>query len=509
MSDLISPSQRRKNLDAWLKAHGFIENPFALREAGREGRLSEYFVEGPYYDEVKGGADDPRSAFVFAARGCGKTAYRLMIQSSCRPDDRDSPILAIPYSDFSGVLAEANGDLSQVTPDQHLRAILVAGLTTLLREFVEAPQLFLKLPLKRWAIFKALVDAHAPLLLHPTFLADRLREWEKEAMADLLEEVTEQELANALLATTSEPLPRFLHAFLFVPPESLPPGLPLIEHWRALMGLTQRTGLKAVYVLVNGLDESSETAISPQTGATNFILPLVANLSLMETPPVAFKFFLPFELLETLRESPAVRLDRLEQYHLEWQHDHLVRMLRSRLQVFSGGRISSLDAVAEVDAAGRVDAQLARWACGSPRNLLLLGDTLLAIHCDQEGDPEPLLTGEDLQGVPDRFEREYGPLVPPLSIDEKQQEVFIGGRPIKDKLSSLEYSLLWFLYQSAGEVKSKDDIYLAVYQTTDGVSDEAIDSLVFRLRQKIEVDPKRPAYLVTERGRGYRLMNVE
>lgn len=508
MADPTSPHHRGKTLAAWLKEHGFIENPFALREASREERLSEYFVEGPHYDEIKGSADDPRTAFVFAARGCGKSAYRVMIQRSCRPDDRDSLILAIPYTDFSRVLAETNGDLSQVTLDHHLRAILAAGLTTLLREFIESPQGFLELPRKRRRMFKALVDEHAPLLLHPAFLSDHLREWGKEAAADLLEKAAEQEPLDALLALTSEPLPRFLHTLLTERSELLFDRLPLIEHWRTLVALIRRTGLKAVYVLVDGLDEFLETAINPRT-AVKLLFPLITNLSLMEMPHVAFKFFLPLEVFDIMQENPAVRFARLNQYHLQWRDEHLLRMLRCRLQAFSEGHIPSLDAVADVDVAGRIDGQLVKWACGSPRNLLLLGDTLLAIHCDREGDLGPLLTQEDLQEVTDRFEREYGPLVPPLSIDEKQQKVFIGGRPIKDKLSPLEYALLWFLYQNAGEVKSKDDIYMAVYQTTEGVSDEAIDSLVFRLRQKIETDPKNPVYLITQRGRGYQLMNVE
>jgi hypothetical protein len=509
MADPTSPHQQAKTLAAWLKEHGFTENPFALREAGREERLSEYFVEGPYYDEIKGGAHDPRTAFVFAARGCGKSAYRVMIQCSCRPDDRDSPILAIPYTDFSRVLAETNGDLYQITVNHHLRAILATGLAALLHEFVEFPEGFLKLPRKRQDIFKALMGEHAPSLLHPTFLSDRLREWGKEAVADLLEGAAEQELLGALLVSTAEPLPRFLQTLLTEPSGPLPDGLPLMEHWRALVALIQRTGLKAVYVLVDRLDEFAETAIDAQTAVATFLLPLVADLSLMEKSPVAFKFFLPLEVFDLLQENSVVRFDRLNRYHLEWRDDHLVRMLRSRLQAFSRGRVPSLDAIADVYVAGHIDGQLVKWAYGSPRNLLLLGDTLLAIHCDREGDRQPLLTEEDLQGVPDRFEREYGPLVPLLSIDEKQQKVFIGGRPIREKLSPLEYELLCFLYQNAGEVKSKDDIYLAVYKTPEGVSDEAIDSLVFRLRQKIEPDPKKPAYLVTQRGRGYRLMNVE
>ncbi|HID62740.1 MAG TPA: winged helix family transcriptional regulator [Anaerolineae bacterium] len=509
MADPTSSHQQTKTLATWLKGHGFTENPFALREAGREERLSEYFVEGPYYDEIKGEANDPRTAFVFAARGCGKSAYRVMIQRSCRPDDRASPVLAVPYTDFNRVLTETNGDLSQVTVDHHLRAILAAGLTTLLREFVESPQSFLRLSQKRQGIFKTLMVEHAPLLLHPTFLSDRLREWGKEAAADLLEEAAEQELPDTLLASTSEPLPRLLHTLLAEPSEPLPAGLPLIEHWRALVALIRRTGLKAVYVLVDGLDEFSETAVDPQTAVTTFLLPLITNLSLMETPSVAFKFFLPLEVFDTWQKNPVVRFDRLERHHLEWRDEHLVRMLRSRLQAFSQGRVPSLDAIADVDVAGRIDGQLVKWAYGSPRNLLLLGDILLTVHCDQDGEGKPLLTEEDLQKALDCFEREYGPLVPLLSIDEKQQKVLIGGRPIREKLSSLEYKLLWFLYQNAGEVKSKDDVYLAVYQTTEGVSDETIDSLVFRLRRKIEPDPRNPAYLVTQRGRGYRLMNVE
>ena len=139
----------------------------------------------------------------------------------------------------------------------------------------------------------------------------------------------------------------------------------------------------------------------------------------------------------------------------------------------------------------------------------MLGDILFTVHCDDVGGGKLLLTADDLQRALDHFQREYGPLVPPLTIDEKQQQVLIGGRVIRGKLTPLENNLLLFLYQNAGEVKSRDNIYLAVYQTTEGVSDEAIDSLVFRLRQKIEPDPKRPVYLVTQRGRGYRLMNVD
>jgi DNA-binding winged helix-turn-helix (wHTH) protein len=505
MADLVSSHGKERDLRAWLKAHGFTENPFALCEASREARLSEYFVEGPHYDEVKGIASDPRTAFVFAARGCGKSAYRVMIQGSCRPDDRESTVLAIPYTDFRRVLDDVKGDLSQIAFNHHLQAIIASGLTTLLREFVESPHSFLELPRKRRGVFKALVAQHAPDLLHPTFLSDHLREWRKDQAADLLEEATEQDPPSRLLSSTSELLPRFLYTFLVELPESLPSSASLIKHWQSLAALTRRAGLKAVYVLVDRLDEFAEMAIEDPTSAATFLLPLVADLPLMETPYVAFKFFLPIEVLH----QTAARFDRLEWYPLEWQDDHLKRMLISRLQAFSGGSVPSLDALADVSVAGRIDNQLIRWAFGSPRNLLLLGETLLIIHCDRESDPESPLTEKDLEGVMARFERQFGPLVPPLGVDEKQRRVLIGEQPIKDELTLLEFDLLWFLYQNAGEVKSKDDLSTAVYEADEGVSNEAIDSLVFRLRQKIEKDPKNPVYLITQRGQGYRLTNVK
>jgi hypothetical protein len=510
MSTTVSSHQRPDVLNKWLARHGFTANPFAIREAGHETLLSEYFVEGPYYREILGTADNPCTCLVFAARGCGKTAYRVMIQNACRPTARDSFITTVPYIDFHYVLAEVGDDLSEVTLDHHLRAILAVGLTTLFHEFLESPESFFRLPWNRKGILKWLIEEHAPLLLHPTFLSDRLREWGREAEADHLEELADKGPLSEVLAMTSDSLFRhFLHPFISTSPEPSVKEMPLIEHWRAFVGLVQRIGLKAVYVLVDGLDEFSEIAIAPQTAVTTFLTPLVANLYLLETPPVAFKFFLPLELLEALRKNSAVRFDRLKQYHLEWQHDHLVQMLRGRLQAFSQGRVSSLDATADVSVAGRVDAQLVRWARGSPRNLLLLGDTLLTISCERKEGPQLLLSEEALQEVPDRFEQEYGQLVPSLNIDEKQQKVLIGGRVIREKLSPLEYNLLLFLYQNTEEVKSKDDIYLAVYQTTEGISDEAIDSLVFRLRKKIEPDPKRPVYLITKRGKGYRLQNTQ
>jgi DNA-binding response OmpR family regulator len=54
-------------------------------------------------------------------------------------------------------------------------------------------------------------------------------------------------------------------------------------------------------------------------------------------------------------------------------------------------------------------------------------------------------------------------------------------------------------------VISKEEIAKAIwdYEVYDF---NAIDALVYRVRQRIEVDPAQPKYLVTVRGFGYKLV---
>jgi two-component system KDP operon response regulator KdpE len=83
--------------------------------------------------------------------------------------------------------------------------------------------------------------------------------------------------------------------------------------------------------------------------------------------------------------------------------------------------------------------------------------------------------------------------------------VKIGEREIK--LSPKEYDLLRLLVQHAGKVLTHK--YLL-----DALWDETTDTQYLRvymrqLRRKIEADPERPRYLLTETGIGYRLQAPE
>lgn len=97
---------------------------------------------------------------------------------------------------------------------------------------------------------------------------------------------------------------------------------------------------------------------------------------------------------------------------------------------------------------------------------------------------------------------------PVLRVDEVAGEVWIGEERIE--LTAKEYQLLVYLYRRAGQVCSKDEIGQAVWPEYEGiVYDHNIESLMNRLRGKIEPEPSDPRVIVTLRGRGYKLVLEE
>lgn len=94
-----------------------------------------------------------------------------------------------------------------------------------------------------------------------------------------------------------------------------------------------------------------------------------------------------------------------------------------------------------------------------------------------------------------------------LSVDPVTHTVRIGSRVIP-KVSRLVFKLLDYLYEHVGEVCSRDKIIEAIYTSREGVSDEAVVSLVKQARALIEPDDGSYQFLLTVRGTGYKLMDV-
>lgn len=96
-----------------------------------------------------------------------------------------------------------------------------------------------------------------------------------------------------------------------------------------------------------------------------------------------------------------------------------------------------------------------------------------------------------------------------IRVDRAGRRVFVGGREVLPLLSPAQYRLLTTLLDARGQVVSREEIVSAVWPDEDvrGISDQAIDALVRRLRERLaELDPHHE-YIVTVRGHGFRLEN--
>ncbi|PIR21933.1 MAG: hypothetical protein COV44_10605 [Deltaproteobacteria bacterium CG11_big_fil_rev_8_21_14_0_20_45_16] len=95
----------------------------------------------------------------------------------------------------------------------------------------------------------------------------------------------------------------------------------------------------------------------------------------------------------------------------------------------------------------------------------------------------------------------------PLHLDTTTGEIYKDGKRIDTQFSANEYKLLAYLLEQDGRVVNRDEIADAVWGVDPnmGVSDEAIDQLVSRMREKIEDDKTNPTHLTTVRGRGFQL----
>jgi hypothetical protein len=90
-------------------------------------------------------------------------------------------------------------------------------------------------------------------------------------------------------------------------------------------------------------------------------------------------------------------------------------------------------------------------------------------------------------------------------VDARSGEIWVNRKPVS--LSPKEQALFDLLYRNAGKPISKQQIAEAVWpEYAAQVYDYQIESLVKRLREKIEPDPANPALIVTMHGRGYKLV---
>ncbi|MBA3075689.1 MAG: FHA domain-containing protein [Anaerolineae bacterium] len=109
-------------------------------------------------------------------------------------------------------------------------------------------------------------------------------------------------------------------------------------------------------------------------------------------------------------------------------------------------------------------------------------------------------------------------LIPPLTggatrlvVDEKSRRVWVQGKELTPPLSAPQFRLLGELVSHAGRVISRNDLVHAIWadEEAEGVSEQALDALIRRLRDRLaDIDPGH-SYIVTVRGHGLRFCEKE
>jgi len=96
-----------------------------------------------------------------------------------------------------------------------------------------------------------------------------------------------------------------------------------------------------------------------------------------------------------------------------------------------------------------------------------------------------------------------------LMMEHKSRSVWVNQKQLVPPLSAQQFKLLWLLYENQGQVIARPDLVETVWgeEQAAGVSDQALDALIRRLRDRLaELDSKHQ-FIDTVRGHGVRLDN--
>jgi two-component system OmpR family response regulator len=97
--------------------------------------------------------------------------------------------------------------------------------------------------------------------------------------------------------------------------------------------------------------------------------------------------------------------------------------------------------------------------------------------------------------------------IPGLSIDPARRQVRIDDRAVD--LTALEFEMLYLLASRRGLVFSREMLLGRVWKDDRHVTERSVDTLIKRIRKKIEPDPEDPKFILTVWGSGYKFADAD
>lgn len=504
-------------IDNWLASWNFTGNPFANWEANLEPNLNKYYVKHPFYEQL---LYTPISTIVFAPRGGGKTATRLMVQSECRPIKKTSSTFAVAFTDFSPLI-EKYGNNHKYSLAEFLPYLLESALLSLLKSLISIVHDGGVISDVQLGELRYWVEKYTPHFLEEDYLPTLIDK--------IASNVTRQRIRELVSAYKGETLDKqnvtkywsILFSFwkrISRAKSRKPDRLKyedttivtldtFVDFVLTTLSTKQRS-CEVMYFLFDGIDEYAVTK-NDAIASANLLSPLLSEMNFHKIPRLANKFFLPWEQKNEI--SHVARLDLLETHDLTWkkvsdedQFAALRQMLRDRIRVFNRISKESLREMCEPPIRGWIEDEMLEKSDNSPRNLIRLGYLLFFEHCREEVEPRSKILEEEwnaairglrtsdlyvskLEQLYPSTKSNFNKEVPHLiRIDLQLMRVFRGEEEIN--LAPLELDLLVYLNRRQGQICLYNEIMEKIYGATGGVNyqNEAFRALLKRLRKKLE-----------------------
>lgn len=140
---------------------------------------------------------------------------------------------------------------------------------------------------------------------------------------------------------------------------------------------------------------------------------------------------------------------------------------------------------------------------GSTNGTFLNGQHIVGPEMVRDGDEIGIASAVFTFRDPEATMRETE--FPLLVVNPSTGAIWVNRKPVS--LSPKERALFDLLYHNAGHVCSRGLIAESVWpEYQSEVYGYQIESLVKRLRERLEPDPRNPVLIVTERGQGYKML---